>query len=232
MVNRQKGLEFDGRTLFPAHFVRDTPHLDNLDVAPVNNHVGVSTLAITSDRYLGVWQQGHLNIQDPGKIVATGSGSADYADLDTTSLRNSVIRGMQRELREEGLRRGVDEQVAFSGQTTIIAFFRWLDRGGKPEFVGLTRLGVSRADVYPDHREVFEVRKKRSARPLAHWFRLPTLDQIPEVLREIRALEPQGARLFLPLKVILYRMEALAKLKPDVLADALYGDARLAHDDA
>lgn len=103
-TNNNTRLERSGLPLFPVHFKMDEiAHLDDLEVAAVNNHIGISTLAITNDRYIVIWQQGNLNIQDPGKIVASGSGSCNSTDLCFNSLKETVRTGMERELKEEGL---------------------------------------------------------------------------------------------------------------------------------
>ncbi len=57
-------------------------------------------------------------------------------------LQHILRRGMERELREEtGIRR--DEIRA----TRITGFARWLERGAKPEFLGVTELSATAKDL-------------------------------------------------------------------------------------
>lgn len=223
--NTANGDERSGILLFPIHFKQDgTAHLDDLEVAAVNNHVGISTLAITADRYIVVWQQGALNIQDPGKIVATGSGSGDFGDVSQESLKGTVTRGMERELHQEALKEGLPWDQTAIAHTEVIGFFRWLSRGGKPEFVGVTRLAVGVADVTPDHREVYDITNKRTQRRLQNRFFVGDLSGVSKAVNEIRAYEGRGGALNLPLKVILARLEQLATSDPAALSHMLFGD--------
>lgn len=221
------GDERSGLGLFPVAFGTDgVAHLDDLEFAPVNNHVGISTLAVTADRYIVIWQQGDLNIVDPGKIVPTGSGSGDLGDLDCASLRSTVTRGMERELREEGLRNGVQLPPNAVASTELLGFFRWLSRGGKPEFVGLTRLNLNVGDVWPDHREVFDPTKAKTKRKLDNRYSVGDLKSLPDVIARIRDLEAgRKATLSLPLKVILTRLEEMLGQEPVRLERALFGES-------
>lgn len=213
-----------GGPLFPVHFDGSgIPRLDDLEVAGVNNHVGISTLAITSDSYFVVWQQGQLNVQDPGKIVATGSGSADYSDVDVSSLRSSIVRAMHRELKEEALRHDTRLTKTEVHSTELLGFFRWLDRGGKPEFVGLTRLNVPLSFLVPDHREVDDVRLGKRKQKMANAFFVPSLGRLNEAIAGIRSYESRGGAVSLPLRVILTRLEELQGTQPAFLDKALYG---------
>lgn len=221
----EKGDKRRGLRMFPVHMKgAGTLHLDDLELAPVNNHVGITTLAITADRYIVVWQQGQLNTQDPGKIVATGSGSGDIGDLEPASLRTTVVRGMERELREEGIRNGVLLPRAAVAHTEIVGFFRWIARGGKPEFVGITRLSISVDQLWPDHREVYEPVPAGTQRKLESKIFVAGLDVVPAAIASIRAYEGRGGQLSLPLKVILARMDELFALRPDFLRSILFGN--------
>jgi len=209
-----------GLSMFPIHYTSDgIAHLDDLEVAPVNNHVGVSTLAISADRYLKVHMQliGWVNT---GKIVATGSGSGDIGDLDVGSLRRTVICGMERELREEGLlRKGTSE-----ANTEILGFFRWLSRGGKPEFIGITRLSMHGHDMQPDEHEVGSV-VTEDGRRMQSLFFVENVDAVPKAVAEIRKLAKVGKwELSLPLQVILSRLEQLSISDPTTLSRLLYGE--------
>lgn len=226
IIQDKRGYENTGFSIFPVHYRKDdnTAKLDDLNVSAVNNHIGISTLAVTSDRYIVIWQQGQLNMQDPGKVVATASGSSDFSDLHPASLRETVIFGMQRELREEGLRHTIKLSYSEIAETAVIGFFRWLGRGGKPEFVGITRLNVPVSFVVPDHREVDEVRAKKAGRKMENCFFLQSVKEIPQVLEDVRNYEKKGmASLSIPLKVIFSRLEELSQKDEECLNNILYG---------
>jgi 8-oxo-dGTP pyrophosphatase MutT (NUDIX family) len=107
--------------------------------------IGVSTLAMTSDNALVLVSQSGRNVASPLLLAPSGSGSLDPRDLppdQTDTLQNIVRRGMERELCEEtGIR---PEEIR---NTTVVGFARWLERGAKPEFFGVTGLSVSARDL-------------------------------------------------------------------------------------
>jgi hypothetical protein len=218
--------ERSGLPLLPVDSTDNSlSQLLDLEAAAVNNHVGVSTLAITEDRRLVIWQQGEVNIQSPQQIVATGSGSGDYADLDMKSLRRSVIAGMERELREEALKNQGKLPGPVIAETTILGFFRWISRGGKPEFFGITRLDEPYSAVCPDEFEVSAIGKATAKQAkLRHQFHLPDLEALPLAIASIRGYEKQGHSLSLPLKIILRRLEELLVSNPDAVRRMLFGN--------
>jgi 8-oxo-dGTP pyrophosphatase MutT (NUDIX family) len=63
------------------------------------------------------------------------------------TLQDIVRRGMERELQEEtGIRQ--DEVL----RTKVIGFARWLERGAKPEFFGVTELSATTDDLKQQRR--------------------------------------------------------------------------------
>jgi 8-oxo-dGTP pyrophosphatase MutT (NUDIX family) len=118
--------------------------------------VGVSTLAITADDAVVLVSQSRRNVGSPLLLAPSGSGSLHPKDLNpdrTETLQDLVRRGMERELREEtGIR---PEEIL---RTTVIGFARWLERGAKPEFFGMTELTATaeevsrRRNIRPDER--------------------------------------------------------------------------------
>lgn len=128
------------------------------------NELGVTTLLIMPNDYIRLWTQNRLAQCSNGLLVASGSGSADWADCagcigDADGLRRAVIRGMERELWEEsnGLRANERKRFANSVETRITGYFRWLKKGGKSEFVGVSRLtdmGLV-GNLSPEASEVF-----------------------------------------------------------------------------
>ncbi|MEU8414446.1 hypothetical protein AB0C24_16815 [Amycolatopsis japonica] len=110
--------------------------------------VGVSTIAFTSDGKLVVVRQSGRNSASALLLAPSGSGSLEPQDLDTPDggrrrmLHTAVIAGMERELREEtGLLPGEISSTRLAG------FARWMERGAKPEFLGITELSVDSATL-------------------------------------------------------------------------------------
>lgn len=227
---------FHGRTLYPLARDVDGYYLEDLNEADVDNHIGVSTLAITRDRHFVIWQQSDRNLQSPGTIISTGSGSCDYADLQPASLLRTVCGAMERELREECSKRsGLPRGAAPDGlvQTRVIGFFRWLQRGGKPEFIGVSRLALNVADMRPDGFEVGAIIGRTATGEqvkLQNCFAVPSLDDVVPAIQDIRRLLAGGGGIeplpmSLPLRRILDVLEELHRSNPHALDDILYGPA-------
>ncbi|HET8755850.1 MAG TPA: hypothetical protein VFM58_07565 [Solirubrobacteraceae bacterium] len=107
------------------------------------NVIGISTLAVTSDDHLLVVQQTARNAASPGRAAPSGSGSVDERDLKGAGdLAGMVIAAMERELREE-----CNLPASIPIATRLTGFARWLERGGKPEFFGVSRIGVRAREV-------------------------------------------------------------------------------------
>lgn len=105
--------------------------------------VGVSTIAFTSNGKLVVVRQSGRNSASALLLAPSGSGSLEPRDLDTPAggrrrlLHTAVTAGMERELREEtGL---LPAEIV---STRLTGFARWMERGAKPEFFGITELSV------------------------------------------------------------------------------------------
>ena len=101
------------------------------------NQVGASTLAVTSDSYLVITEQGSKSAQGPGELAPSGSGSADWR-RDTrgrADLRAFVKDFAGRELEEEcGLKHEDIEWLK------IIGYGRLLHRAGLPQFFCFAKL--------------------------------------------------------------------------------------------
>lgn len=112
------------------------------------NEPGVTTLCIREDlQSIFLWTQNRLALSSTGRLVASGSGSANWKDCkdcfdNPDGLREAVINGMKRELWEEsvGKRSLSDEDFYARLDTRITGYFRWLTKAGKSEFVGVSRL--------------------------------------------------------------------------------------------
>ena len=142
ITHRGTGREFDPRR---ALLTTADGHLRTLADSELADAVGVSTLAMTADGAAVLITQSPRNAASPGLLAPSGSGSLDPGDLGrgrTGILQDILRRGMQRELCEEtGIQPGEIRS------TIVVGFARWLERGAKPEFFGLTELSATTADL-------------------------------------------------------------------------------------
>ncbi len=114
--------------------------LASLAETDLANIVGISTIAMTTDDLMVVITQTANNSASGLLLAPSGSGSLEPKDATSAdmSLQELVIGGMERELSEEC---GIGpEEIA---GTDIMGYARWLERGAKPEFFGLTTLRLS-----------------------------------------------------------------------------------------
>ncbi|MGQ5264422.1 hypothetical protein ACTWLT_27105 [Micromonospora sp. ZYX-F-536] len=123
-------------------FIRDGDLLP-LDENNQANVIGVSTLALTTDGKLVLTTQGSQTPSSAGLSAPGGSGSVDLNDIrgpgsKGQSLVHFIACAMQRELVEEA-------SVSYREieWTEVLGYFRWLNMGGKPEYVGVTKLTLS-----------------------------------------------------------------------------------------
>ncbi len=145
---------YDARNFYPITHERNsnTFRLISYEISQMNNHIGISTLALTVDNYLVIRHQGDGNQKNKGKLVPTGSGSLDVKDLDERSFKQTIINGMERELIEENhikVEKGLKPM-----KTKVIGHFSWLERGGKPEFVGISKLSIPYRKMEVNTREL------------------------------------------------------------------------------
>ena len=121
-------------------------HLRTGAESALANAIGVSTLAVTADGAF-VLVRGSPGSTWPARCCWPPPGVARWirgisAGRRAATLQDILRRGMHRELREETAIRP-DEIKG----TTVTGFARWLDRGAKPEFFGLTQLSVTGDDL-------------------------------------------------------------------------------------
>lgn len=107
----------------------------------VSGHIGITTLLVTENRRVVMLHQGSTKAIGSHTVTLGGSGSMGWSDMedadDPDDLRTAVAYGMAREMCEET---GMEKHFAEVCRNTMVTgFFRWVDRCGKPEFVGLTR---------------------------------------------------------------------------------------------
>ena len=137
---RDTGETFDLRQ---RALIDPTGHVRTLAASELADIVGVSTVAFTADGFLVLVNQSSRNSASPLLLAPSGSGSLEPRDLSAgDTLRTVLAAGMEREMCEEtGLLPG--EVTA----TRLVGFARWMERGAKPEFFGLTRLSVTRDEL-------------------------------------------------------------------------------------
>ncbi|MBI3441127.1 MAG: hypothetical protein HY052_04900 [Proteobacteria bacterium] len=109
----------------------------------VSGHMGITTLLLTENRRVAMLFQGSTKAVGSNLVCLGGSGSMNYADLRKSGypedFRDVLIYGMAREMCEEtGMEKWFEE---VRRNTRVTGFFRWIDRCGLPEFIGITRAG-------------------------------------------------------------------------------------------
>lgn len=226
---RQTGLvASDLRSLFPVSQEYDANGAARFrlcelaDDLLLANSVGITTLALTRDRFPVIFNQKLRNIEGSGTLTLAGSGSADFSDLKSGSggqLLNALKYGMVRELLEEGhitcsardlksLRKDAVEK------TLVTGFFRWVRRGGKPEFLGVTRLGINFSEIEADNLEVAPLLKSSNLRIT----RMHDFSQLAISLTEEKADERRMA-LSLSSAMAIWRLARISEGKTSADAD-------------
>lgn len=116
------------------NFMSDAGLILDLDESLCSNHIGISTVAFTADNRLIITVQTSGAFVDYDKIVSSGSGSATDSDAKSAkTLQEFVVRAMNRELLEEC---GLPETTGV--RTQVTGFARFVNRGAKPEFFGVS----------------------------------------------------------------------------------------------
>ena len=135
---------------FPIRTFNEQVFLSPMPISNISNHIGITTIAITLDKKIVIFKQGQNQVIGSGSYVASGSGSMDAEDINCSNTESDLLfpikYAMARELAEES---GVDMEkekenkaqiTQFAQSTYVTGFFRWVNRCGKPEFVGVTKL--------------------------------------------------------------------------------------------
>lgn len=136
-------------------FPTDGNQLKTVESSRMGNHIGIATIGFSSDHCLVFWRQSYRAMVAEQMLVCTGAGSLDTDDLDPgKSLKLTLANGMERELRKESSRQGEQFDSDPVIETRVTGFYRWARRGGKPEFVGVTKLRVASHELEPNEAEV------------------------------------------------------------------------------
>lgn len=164
--------------LYPVDRARDQGwSLLPLAHSGMADHIGVSTLVVTRDRKLVFWNQGSNAQQSRNRYVSTGSGSCDWHDRVGGDLKATLIAAMEREFREESF--GGGEPPPHQPSTRVVGYFRWLSRGAKPEFTGVTRIDLDAHQLRPNVAEVNRRGRSRLCKDV------PTIECFVRVLDEL-----------------------------------------------
>ena len=142
ITHRDGGDEFDPRQRL---LISANGYLNMLAESVLADVIGISTVALTVDGEIVLVRQTFRNVGSPMLLAPSGSGSLHPKDLGKNRreiLQDMVRRGMQRELCEE-----TPVQPEDIRRTTVVGFARWLERGAKPEFFGVTELSITAKDL-------------------------------------------------------------------------------------
>lgn len=201
-------ISYRGAERFPA-FVENGDHLlKSIGQSRMANHIGISTVVLTSDGRLILWRQSTRAQQSRDRLAPTGSGSCDWTDWtrasNSSSLNALVSYSMEREFREEShpLQSAL---AAIEIQTQVLGYFRWVRRGGKPEFVGISRVQAPYSAFEPNVAEV----DAPGDVPLDY----PARD-VQELKSSVEALLAAAERLSVPLCVALWSIQEDVAARP------------------
>ncbi|MBR5793219.1 MAG: hypothetical protein IKY28_00960 [Anaerotignum sp.] len=166
---------FDGAELFVKK-EENSSILFDLDESPCSNQIGVSTLAITNDNYVVIGRQSITSKANSGRYAPSGSGSSEFTDIQgCTTLNEVLIKGMERELIEE-----LNFPTNTSLHTILLGYVRLLERGGKPDFFGITYIDASKKEL-----ENLEIRlMERDLQDKFEFLPFDDIENLPVVLRE------------------------------------------------
>jgi hypothetical protein len=202
-------IDSDLRPLFPVVGNESNGRLMEIGATDLSNHIGVSLLARTQDGILWGWQQSKRSQQSTRKRVPGGSGSLDWRDIRNAKEKDllGIIRfGMVRELCEESkLSRKRKREIA-SG-LLVIGYYRWLQRGGKPEFIGVGNAPYDYNELSPQSTEVGGGNVNEGKWPAY------TTQDIADYCSFV--LEGIHKRISVPLKVICLRLRSIIERDSD-----------------
>ncbi len=157
----------------------DRSSIQSIKEAILNNHIGVSTIAITADNYMIFWIQNTRALYANNLIVPSGSGSCDFKDLTNMDFIRTLKTAMEREFMEEST--NFKKLNEFSIKTKIIGHFRWMQKAGKPEFLGVTKIGLKWIDLVSN---LNEVRKSNAAEKHVLEEEVHNIVEVAEVIKE------------------------------------------------
>lgn len=163
--------EFQNLTNYFPYGHHDISETESVDVlsplqdSPVSNGIGVTVIPISADGYPIFFTQKAGMAIGAGRFTVPGSGSVDFHDIRRSGKDDllGILRfAMAREYLEEigkarqGLFRDLSNKniSSLADKILVTGFFRWLDRCGKPEFLGVMKVPESRHQIRADGKEV------------------------------------------------------------------------------
>lgn len=164
------------------------------------NVVGVSTLAVSRDRQVLVVGQSRGNHASQGLLAPSGSGSLEPKDVDE-DLQTFALNGANREFCEET---GVPASLIT--MSSLIGYGRWLERGAKPEFFGLTLLDGTAEQIERSRRRVGSGEFIYTRR--TQWIPLASLLEQDDEMRSVMSV---------PLAFALHALSDALEEDPDLL---------------
>ena len=206
--NKDNSIIADATSFFPADYINNNWVMHDITTAVVNNEIGVSTIALTKDNYLILWNQNRSAQSSNGLLVPTGSGSCDWNDITEWDFNKTITNAMQRELWEESGKKNLANSYNEIGKTMLLGYFRWIIKGGKPEFVGITKLNVEYNALKSEEKEVYG----------GHKILINEVNDIPESINKIKSL----GNISVPLHMTLFCLNRYYNNSKDQLKEFLF----------
>ncbi|MEO9339327.1 hypothetical protein ABFT80_18065 [Mesorhizobium sp. SB112] len=132
-----------------SDLIFDNHELLGLNESSLSNHIGVSTLVITADNFLVLQDQGQQT-DSPNETAVGASGSADGFDITETQIGDPTLQGLVRHAMEREAKEELSATFTTGRKnTTLTGYARYLARGGKPEFFGISRTSAYLNQLQP-----------------------------------------------------------------------------------
>lgn len=142
----------NGNVFYSPLYQQFGENIPDISRVIMSNQIGVSTIGFTCDGYIFLLQQNTKADASPEMITPSGSGAANYADFSEISFNNTIVNATNRELYEEC---GSPSEVTLEtiANTKILGFFRWINKGGKPDFLSISKLNIVYNAIIPEEKE-------------------------------------------------------------------------------
>ncbi len=203
-------LSFDGSRLL----MDEDNILYDLDYSSCSNFIGISTLAFTKDNRIIIGKQADRSRANSGRYAPSGSGSVNYKDVkckgdakdrkNKKGFRDILINAMRREFCEECNYKLKTAKTKM--RTRIIGYVRLLERGGKPDYFGISYIDDSIFNLSND------IRKREYGLSSRYVFcRFSDAEEIPAVLRRFCDEHVREKKISIQLDIICGLLEQMAK---------------------
>ena len=168
--------------LYPPMNMGGKMRISSFSESDFSDHIGVSTLLCTNDGWVLVFYQASNASYNANFCMPSGSGSLNYADYRKgDSLTDMVIRGAERELMEESSMKKANKRLKKEGvtlSTSVLSFYRDMERGGKPEFCCITQVNKSSEQM----KDCIQANDQELAKGKSQWIRLNRKEEWKTVL--------------------------------------------------